>query len=723
MSTKQPLHKLPLPSSTLQASLPRLPLADKPSSQRRSTTFKPSTEGVWARIEPLWDAWPIRLTKEEALEMGVDVEKGQQVDVEDVLRRWDAVDPAPFQGEEKADGNGLEVKSSKHRLKIEPVLLGVSPRALQETLPHLDVGDALEICNSGLDSDATATNTARESFIDLLSGKRVISSKEYGPWATRYCGHQFGVWAGQLGDGRAISILETESEGGGRQEIQLKGAGRTPFSRSADGLAVLRSGVREFLGCEAVAALGIPTTRSLALLTTPLPALPVIRENGPEPSSLFCRLSPSFIRIGHFEALNPSEDVRGARQIFLGGSGWMDDQADGETEDGNLEGLRDLSVWVKDEIMGIGREGEGEGWKKWVQEVVRKNAEMVAGWQVYGYMNGVINTDNVTLIGATIDYGPYAFMDVFDENHICNHSDPSGLYSYRNQPSRILFALDKFVNAVAPLVGYASLNGSVPKGFREGANKEDIEEWADKGIEVLDGWDKTFWDIERDAEQAGWSKRFGLRTTQQHDPRDIKFDFLSFLRLHALDFHTAFRRLAYLSPSLARDDPAYLKDFTSKFVRAGIKEGQAADAVGLAETDLGKWLGVYAERVRADEEVAAWGGGEEWETTRREEMLATNPRFVLRQWVLEEVIGKMEDALMRVYKTTGAEVEVDAAEENEGVKDARKELAKVLKMSSAPFEPYGETEDACSLPEEAEERRLCGIGKKEMLGFQCSCSS
>lgn len=127
------------------------------------------------------------------------------------------------------------------------------------------------------------------------------------------------------------------------------------------------------------------------------------------------RVAPSFIRVGHFEALNPPSSAAGGKQFFVGGGGWVDDQTDEEGEDegnGNFEGLRDLGEWMK-EIMEV-----KEGWKSWVDEVIKRNAEMVAKWQVYGYMNGVINTDNVTLMGITIDYGPYAFMDVFDQKHI-----------------------------------------------------------------------------------------------------------------------------------------------------------------------------------------------------------------------------------------------------------------------------------------------------------------
>ena len=203
--------------------------------------------------------------------MGVDIENGGQVSVEDVLKRWDPVEPEELVNGHAPADNGLRVVTSPFRLKLDAHLLGVCASTLAESLPHLDVGNAVEVCsgNEGLDP-STPPSEAHDMLVDLLSGRRLLTGQadssrfgatgdtvgaseiSYGPWSTRYCGHQFGSWAGQLGDGRAISILETESSSGGRQEIQLKGAGRTPFSRTADGLAVLRSGVREFLGCEGI---------------------------------------------------------------------------------------------------------------------------------------------------------------------------------------------------------------------------------------------------------------------------------------------------------------------------------------------------------------------------------------------------------------------------------------------------------------------------------------
>lgn len=234
---KVPIHQLPLAQRTLQGSLTALDLDPEPSAQRRNTTFPAATRGVWARTLPLWTEWPLRITKDEALALGVDVDKGQGVSVEDVLRRWDPVDV-----ESTAQENGLQIASSAHRLKLEPVVLGVAEAARKDVLPHLDTGSP--------DLEAAEQDAAATALADILSGRKVLSNEKYVPWSTRYCGHQFGQWAGQLGDGRAMSLIETESPTGGRCEIQVKGGGRTPFSRTADGLAVLRSGVREYLGCE-----------------------------------------------------------------------------------------------------------------------------------------------------------------------------------------------------------------------------------------------------------------------------------------------------------------------------------------------------------------------------------------------------------------------------------------------------------------------------------------
>lgn len=210
------------------------------------------------------------------------------------------------------------------------------------------------------------------------------------------------------------STVETETNDGDRQEIQLKGSGRTPFSRQADGLAVLRSGVREYLGAESVAALGIPTTRSLAILTHSEDDLSVYREHGPEKSSVLARVAPSFIRIGNFQAFDPPQDARNMQFLMLGLSGSGGGAARGlETLQPDYEGLRVLGEWVAGPGgLDLKLKSEQPWAKELISECARRNAKMVAGWQVYGFCHGVINTDNVSVLGLTMDYGEITGMSV-----------------------------------------------------------------------------------------------------------------------------------------------------------------------------------------------------------------------------------------------------------------------------------------------------------------------
>lgn len=229
-------------------------------------------------------------------------------------------------------------------------------------------------------------------------------------------GHQFGQWASQLGDGRAISLLSTPTTpevraatGFATIELQLKGAGRTPYSRFADGLAVLRSSVREYLGSETMAALGQPTSRALALIG--IPDVKVRRERI-EGAAIVTRMSDYWIRIGNFEIQSYRQEWESLRLLseFAGRHVFAFSDANGPPADGPV-GNRSLALHV-------------------VKESARRNALMVAGWQAYGFMHGVMNTDNIALNGACIDYGPYAFQDVFDPMHICNHSDGEGRYTF-----------------------------------------------------------------------------------------------------------------------------------------------------------------------------------------------------------------------------------------------------------------------------------------------------
>lgn len=236
-------------------------------------------------------------------------------------------------------------------------------------------------------------------FVAVMAGHQALDG--FDSLAMVYSGHQFGSWAGQLGDGRALLIGQTRNGRGELWDIQLKGAGRTPYSRFADGRAVMRSTIREYLCSEAMAALGIPTSRALSIVAT---GEMVLREE-PEPGAILTRLAPSHVRFGNFE------------HFFHRGDG---------------DRLRRLADHVMAEYFPHIASGD---YARWFDEVVRRTAHMIAQWQAVGFAHGVMNTDNMSILGLTLDYGPYGFMEAYDPGFVCNHSDEQGRYSFINQPA------------------------------------------------------------------------------------------------------------------------------------------------------------------------------------------------------------------------------------------------------------------------------------------------
>lgn len=270
----------------------------------------------------------------------------------------------------------------------------------------------------GLDPDWLEAPAA----LAVFSGNQGLAGSE--PLASVYSGHQFGVWAGQLGDGRAILLGEALTPDGRGLEIQLKGSGRTPYSRMGDGRAVLRSSIREFLCSEAMHALGIPTSRALCVTGSPAP----VRREEIETAAVVTRVAPSFIRFGHFEHFCYS---------------------------GQHAQLRTLADFVIDAFYPDCRAGEGfqgNAYAALLEAVSARTAAMVAQWQAVGFCHGVMNTDNMSILGLTIDYGPFQFLDAFDPGHICNHSDPQGRYAYNRQPNIAYWNLFCLGQALLPLI-------------------------------------------------------------------------------------------------------------------------------------------------------------------------------------------------------------------------------------------------------------------------------
>ena len=267
----------------------------------------------------------------------------------------------------------------------------------------------------GVDTTWMRSDEALQAFAgnSLLAGSR--------PLASVYSGHQFGVWAGQLGDGRAILLGETT----GGWEIQLKGAGRTPYSRMGDGRAVLRSSIREFLCSEAMHGLGIPTSRALCITGSP----GHVRREEIETAAVVTRAAPSFVRFGHFEHFAAND---------------MEPQ------------LRALADYVIDRYYPECRASSafaGNAYAALLHAVSERTARLMAQWQTVGFCHGVMNTDNMSILGLTIDYGPFQFLDAYVPGHVCNHSDTQGRYAYNQQPNVAYWNLFCLAQALLPLIG------------------------------------------------------------------------------------------------------------------------------------------------------------------------------------------------------------------------------------------------------------------------------
>ena len=263
-------------------------------------------------------------------------------------------------------------------------------------------------------------------FLDVMTGNSIIENSK--PFAMCYAGHQFGNWAGQLGDGRAINLGEIKN-----WALQLKGAGPTPYSRTADGLAVLRSSVREYLCSEAMHHLGVPTTRALSLSLTGDQVLRDIMYNGNsayEKGAIVSRVAKSFLRFGNFELFAARNDLK------------------------NLKILTDYTILRHFSHLGNPCK---EVYLKFFQEVTNKTLEMIVHWQRVGFVHGVMNTDNMSILGLTIDYGPYGWLEGFDLGWTPNTTDKKHKrYRYGNQPTIGLWNLYQLANALYPLIDEAA---------------------------------------------------------------------------------------------------------------------------------------------------------------------------------------------------------------------------------------------------------------------------
>ncbi|MDM0111058.1 YdiU family protein [Variovorax sp. J22R133] len=396
----------------------------------------------------------------------------------------------------------------------------------------------------GLDAQWFRGNEALQAF----TGNELLPGSD--PFATVYSGHQFGVWAGQLGDGRAIMLGETQ----GGFEIQTKGSGLTPYSRMGDGRAVLRSSIREFLCSEAVNALGIPTTRALCVTGSDAR----VRREELETAAVVTRVAPSFIRFGHFEHFAANE---------------FDKE------------LRQLADYVIDRYYPECRRTQefgGNAYAAFLQAVSERTAALMAQWQAVGFCHGVMNTDNMSILGLTIDYGPFQFLDGFDPRHICNHSDNSGRYAYNQQPNVAYWNLFCLAQALLPLIGD-----------------------ADVARAALESYKTVF----PNAFEAQMRAKMGLSTADAGD-RPLVEQLLKLLAAEKVDWTIFWRRLSH-----------HVAGSAAEPVRDLFMDRPAAD----------EWLRVFAER--HSQENAETAGAL---------MLRSNPKFVLRNHLGQQAIEKAE---------------------------------------------------------------------------------
>ncbi|CAM4476943.1 unnamed protein product [Lepidochelys olivacea] len=562
------------------------------------------------------------------------------------------------------------------RVRPSPVQ---SPRLVALSLPALAL--------LGLEPPAAGALEELEAEAALyFSGNRLLPGAE--PAAHCYCGHQFGSFAGQLGDGAAVYLGEVLSPWGERWEIQLKGAGLTPFSRQADGRKVLRSSIREFLCSEAMFHLGIPTTRAGTCVTSDSKVVrDILYDGNPknERCTIVLRIASTFIRFGSFEIFKPTDEHTGRKGPSV------------NRNDIRIQMLNYVISTFYPEIQQAYSDNSVQRNAAFFREVTKRTARMVAEWQCVGFCHGVLNTDNMSIVGLTIDYGPFGFMDRYDPEHICNGSDNGGRYAYNKQPEICKWNLGKLAEALVP---------ELPLEISELILEEEYDA-----------------EFERHYLQK-MRKKLGLIHLELEDDDKLVSELLETMHLTGGDFTNTFRLLSYFSGDL---DPLKLEDFLEKiamqcasmeelkvafrpqmdprqlsmmlmlaqsnpqlFALIGTKANitkeleridqfsklqqlTAADLLSRNKRHWKEWLQKY--RVRLEKEIESISNADVWNAERVKIMNSNNPKYILRNYIAQNAI--------------------EAAENGDFT-----EVREVLKCLENPFE---ETEGLAAVQEDQEE--------------------
>ena len=426
--------------------------------------------------------------------------------------------------------------------------------------------------------DLTSEVCESAYFSQVFAGNRLSAGMD--SYATCYGGHQFGHWAGQLGDGRAINLGEVVNRQGERLALQLKGAGPTPYSRTADGLAVLRSSVREFLCSEAMHHLGVPTTRALSLtLTGEQVNRDMFYDGNPkaELGAVVCRVAPSFTRFGSFEIFTARGDVDLLRQL--------------------------VDYTIRTDFPHLGEPAPAV-YLTWFEEVCRRTAEMIVHWQRVGFVHGVMNTDNMSILGLTIDYGPYGWLENYDPNWTPNTTDASGRrYRFGNQPQIASWNLGRLAEAIYPLI-------------------QQVEPLQ----QAMNVYSKTF--------EKGWNGmiagKLGLNAFDPATDNRLIAELFVVLQLVETDLTIFFRKLAMIDTGAES-----LKDASDDVLMRPLLDAYYVPEQLTSEhkTRIGAWLRSYLRRVRNDGTP---------DDLRRKRMNTINPKYVLRNYLAQLAIDKAE---------------------------------------------------------------------------------
>jgi uncharacterized protein YdiU (UPF0061 family) len=421
-----------------------------------------------------------------------------------------------------------------HKLKPSPL---TNPKLISFNAQACDL--------IGLDYEECDT----QDFVNFINGSNLLEGSE--PYSMVYAGHQFGYFVPQLGDGRAINLGAINN-----WHLQTKGSGLTRYSRSGDGRAVLRSSIREYLMSEAMHSLGIPTTRALAIIDSDTFAH---REWEEESCSIVMRMSPSWVRIGTFEFFARTQNSKV-----------------------NVTQLADYVI--KQSYPHL--ENEENKYEKMFYSLVDKSAELLAKWQVYGFQHGVMNTDNFSVAGLTIDYGPYAFMDYFEKNAICNHTDAEGRYSYNNQPYVARWNLIVLADALSEI-----------------CNKDKLLEYM-----------KTFLPQHENVYLELMNKRLGLDASKSGNSNlYLLLELLGSLEASKMDYNVFFYRLTHL------------KSFENL---------NSILDIAVFQEPLKQWFKSYKKV--CDEESSTF-------ESRFEIMKKVNPKYILKNYILQEAIDKAHE--------------------------------------------------------------------------------